>query len=141
MESPDSPIPPDDKPARDSAGRLLPGGTANPSGANGLEGKARYEIRAQKLMENLTVGELQKIVTDPNKMRDYTVADGVILIHLARMLTGKEVGKERERLLDRLQGKPVQTIVTTERKSFTEEEYASMTPEQAQAAYEQSLKS
>lgn len=129
---------------RDKDGRWKPGTPPpNPTGENGLTGKARHDIRVEHFRSTMTVDDLQRIVTDPKQRRNYTIADWQILMQLKNSMTGKpsDMLRSFEAMNNRAWGKPVQTIVVNEQKRITQAEIDAMTDEQAQAAYDESLRS
>jgi|SRR5579872_1770038 len=102
----------DGTPQRDEKGRLLPGAAPiNPEGKNGhMEGYQRYGDRAAALLAKYTVKQIREMVTDQDAMDALPFYDGIIIKHLARTMNGDEIGQERERLLNRMEGKPKETI-------------------------------
>ena len=131
---------PEEKPQRDKKGWFLPGNKINPTGENGLKGLARYADRVNHFLDKLNLGELQAIVSNPEKMKEYSVRDAQILIHLARTLTGKEVGRERERMLNRTEGMPIQTIITHEDNRPLPEDIDKVSAEEAKRVHDMLLK-
>jgi hypothetical protein len=108
--------------ARDESGQLLPGHTANPQGNNGhLAGWQRYGDRAQKLAEKFTTEEILEYGRDDDKRaKDLSFWDGQVVFHMARTIDkrltatdsgGDHVNKEREALIDRIEGKSAQPFV------------------------------
>jgi hypothetical protein len=96
---------------RNPDGTFKEGAKGNPEGNNGhLRGYQRYGDRAAFLLGKYTVKELLEIASDPGKLGDQPFYDGMIISHLARVLQSDEMGQERERLLNRIEGKPKQTV-------------------------------
>lgn len=101
---------PEKDPNRGEDGRFLPGNRANPTGENGLKGKARWEYLVEWYRENWTVDEIRLVATDMDRLGKMTVEHAQVITHLAATIAGgKERGKERERLYDRIFGRPKQT--------------------------------
>lgn len=97
-------------PERNEKGQLLPGNTANPNGNNGhLEGWQRYGTRLQKYLD-MPSDELDAIVTGP-EFKKYSNIDKAAILQAQRIgdATHAEHIPERERGLDRVEGKARQT--------------------------------
>ena len=128
------------KPERDEKGRLLPGNTANPTGENGLKGRARWEKIVDYYRTNCTVEELRALATDTDKLGKMPIEYAQVILHLAGTLAGKDKRGERESLYDRLWGYPTQHIAEAPQDRPTQEQEDKMTPEEAQARYERLTK-
>ena len=59
----------------------------------------------------MPIEDLRRIANSPEEIKKLSVIDGVCVRHAANMLKGAETRKEREALLDRMEGKPTQTTV------------------------------
>ena len=103
---------------RDENGRLLPGAVINPEGNNGHNvGWQRYGLRVQKWLE-LPSAEIAKYAdpaTGEAEISKLSVIDAICVRHVLNTLAGKNVLKERHELLNRIEGKPKQTIDLTSR--------------------------
>ena len=84
----------------------------NPEGKNQYtaSGYQPYAVRARYLSNKYTIKEIKAIVTDPDKFGDLPHQDGMIMRHLANTVVGEEIGIERERLVDRIDGKATQPL-------------------------------
>lgn len=101
--------PVDNKPQRDERGRLLPGNTANPEGANGqLKGWQPYRERLKRFME-MNFEDLVVLLKDKNRMRKMSNVDLVAAKQAMNMLRGRNQITERESGLDRIEGKAINT--------------------------------
>lgn len=128
-------------PTRDAAGQFVTGtAPPNPTGANGLKGYARVEARIDHFLDQYTFKQIKDMVSKDSGLDNFTGRDAQILIHIARTLTGKEVGKERERMYDRQYGKAIQTIKLSDDRPPTPSDIAAISDEEAARLYEQSLK-
>ena len=84
---------------------------ANPTGKNGIrKGYVLYGRRAQMLLDKYSVGEIIDIVSDPIKFKALPGQDGIIMAHLANTYGSKDMGEERERLLNRIEGQAKATV-------------------------------
>ena len=100
------------KPQRDENGQLLPGNTANPNGLNGhTVGYQRYGVRCRHFLEKYTIEELHELATNRESFNKLSTRDGIIVRHIVNTLAGTDMGPERDRLLNRIEGKPQETIV------------------------------
>ncbi|MDD3183529.1 MAG: hypothetical protein PHD48_12115 [Alphaproteobacteria bacterium] len=90
---------------RNEKGQLLPGQTANPSGVNGhAKGWMKYGDRLQGWLQK-PAGEVLALIDDQSRLNELSSIDAVCAQHVANMLRGKETGKQREKALDRIEGK------------------------------------
>lgn len=91
---------------RDERGRLLAGSNCNPEGRNGhRKGWQPYSIRAQYWLDRLSAEELRQLANDKKAFGNLSSYDAIIVRHLVGCIAGKDVGFERDRLLDRIEGK------------------------------------
>ena len=103
---------PPEAPSRDAFGRLLPGtAPLNPTGENGLKGRARWEKIVDYYRTNCTVEELRALATDTDKLGKMPIEYAQVILHLAGTLAGKDKRGERESLYDRLWGYPTQHVM------------------------------
>lgn len=85
------------------------GKSGNPSGRkNHPTGYQYYADRAKYLQDQYTVGGIKKLVANEKEFDKLPIRDGQILLQLAETITGEEKRLEREALLDRIEGKPIQ---------------------------------
>lgn len=87
------------------------GVSANPGGRPaGMITWQQYAARASGLLEDYSTVELIELGSKASRGEEVNLCgrDGLIVVNIASAL--KSDGKERERLLDRLLGKPVQRI-------------------------------
>ena len=93
---------------RDEAGRFLPGKSGNP------EGTARpwqpFGVRCQHWLSKMTRKELRELATNEEEMDKLSSYDSMVITALVAAQTGKEKGRERERVLNRIEGPPAQII-------------------------------
>ena len=97
------------------------GGNPNPTGANGMKGFARYEIRVeqlnakyptcQDLMQFFILGETGQLLPSA-KLLEMNAIDAGIIRQLIGQVVGGQTLKERESMWNRMQGKPVETVLT-----------------------------
>lgn len=106
---------------RNEHGHFLPGNTANPNGINGhSKGWTPYELRVRTLAEKYSTEQILAYARDDElRAKDLSYWDGLCIVHMARAqfrgLTvtdsgADHVNKERECLLDRLEGKAKETL-------------------------------
>lgn len=92
-------------------GTFKEGNKANPEGKNGhREGWQPYGIRSAYLLNKFTPDEIKDILTDPDKRKDVSTYDFIILTHIFGTYAGEDRRKEREQLIDRIEGKASQPI-------------------------------
>ena len=121
---------------RDATGRWLPGFSPNPSGENGLRGRARWEKIVEYYRANCTVEELRKMATDMTLLGKMKIEYAEVIVHLASTISGKDRRGEREALYDRLWGCPTQVVQELPSDRPTQKAIDEMTPEEAQREYE-----
>ncbi len=91
---------------RNEKGQLLPGQTANPSGVNGhAKGWMKYGDRLQGWLQK-PVSEVLGLLNDAERYERLSSIDAVCVQHVANMLQGKDTVAQREKGLDRIEGKP-----------------------------------
>jgi len=123
-------------PNRGKGGLFLPNNTMNISGENGLKGLPSYIKTCQFFLDNYSQEELESLVKDKERMGKMSVFHAQIITHLVASLVN---GKERERMYDRMWGKPVQTIVLPERKKPLPDDVNNITDDEAESVHEQLL--
>lgn len=90
----------------DDKGRFLPGNLANPEGKNGhMRGFQPYGIRAAYWLGKLSAEGLRELANDKKAFGNLSSYDAIIVRHLVGCIAGKDIGFERDRLLDRIEGK------------------------------------
>lgn len=137
-------LPPEKPAQRDDKGRWQAGcDSPNPTGENGLKGKARWDARVQHYQDRLTPAELQRILMSKQSREDYTLYDWEILMSLKNTITGKsqDMTKAQKEMRDRLFGRAVQTVVMQEGRRITQEEIDKMTDDEALATFNESIRS
>lgn len=93
---------------RNEKGQLLPGQTANPSGVNGhAKGWMKYGDRLQGWLQK-PVSEVLGLLNDAERFERLSSIDAICVQHVANMLQGKETITQREKGLDRIEGKAMQ---------------------------------
>ena len=107
---------------RNSDGTWQPGQSGNPSGASkrALTWQ-RYSDRAQELAERFTTEQIREYgLDDEKRAKDLSFWDGQVIYHMARTIDRRltitdsgadHVNKEREALIDRIEGKAAQPYV------------------------------
>lgn len=115
-EIPEQPkLPASEDPNRKANGTFAAGNKANPEGINqNPEGLARYGVRAGILMEQLGSEEIARLAKPRHKkelLRRFTPWDVGIIYHIANgHLNAKAHYKERDALVDRIEGKAKQSV-------------------------------
>lgn len=94
---------------RGSDGKLKPGSVLNPHGQNGNTGLQPYGRRSAFLLEKYTASQIKAIAADEKLHDSVSMYDLVIIKHLARTIGEEEPRLEREALLDRMEGKALET--------------------------------
>lgn len=98
-----------DTAVRNPNGTFAAGGVGNPSGYNGREaGWQPYGIRIQKWLA-MPAEEVHRIMNSPQSIKKLSTIDVICLRHVANMIKGNDIHREREAMLDRVQGKVKQT--------------------------------
>ena len=92
-------------------GRFIAGNNANPSGSNGDRHKGFKPYKA-RLMDwaIMPLGELKALMADKREMDKMSVIDAACVRQLAGACVGDETIKQRETMLDRIEGKPTATL-------------------------------
>lgn len=100
-----------DDPNRDAKGKFVPGNNANPNGEHGhMKGYQPYGKRAQFWLDQLSAEGLLTLYKDKKEFGKLSVYDGMIITHLVDTYFAKDRGSERERLIDRMEGKSKSTV-------------------------------
>ena len=78
----------------------------------------------------------------PNpKLQELSSYDAMIIVHLAGTFSGKERGRERDRLLNRIEGTPIQTInLNNKDNKPTEADINKISDAEAVRLYEESIR-
>lgn len=109
---------------RNPDGTWQPGQSGNPSGASkrALTWQ-RYSDRAQELAEKFTTEQILEYGRDDDRRaKDLSFWDGQVIYHMARTIDRKltvtdsgadHVNKEREALIDRIEGKSAQPFIAS----------------------------
>lgn len=94
---------------RDENGRLKLGcASINPEGKNGhRKGWTPYGIRSVYLLGKYSPDEIKAILSEPERRKDVSTYDFIILTHIIGSFAGDDRRLEREQLIDRIEGKSV----------------------------------
>jgi len=95
---------------RNEKGHFLKGFVANPNGEGGRKANCwvPYGLRAKHWLNKLTRAELEELARDKQRLGKLSSWDAMIITNIVGTMSGNDKGRERERLLDRIEGKPVQ---------------------------------
>jgi hypothetical protein len=98
---------------RDAGGRFLPGKSGNPCGT--ARTWQPFGVRCQHWLDKMTRAELRALAKNESEMDKLSSYDSMVITALVGAQTGSTAdrGKERERVLDRIEGKPKQSTELT----------------------------
>lgn len=121
-------------------GQIAPGHITNPEGKNQYSGPYQpYGLRVRKWID-MPRDDLVELANDKRAMGKLSVIDSICVRQLVASLAGKDAHKERESLLDRIEGKPKGTLeLIGDKNAPLEVHTSSPTLEAATAAYLKAL--
>ena len=129
---------------RDDKGRWPPGISGNITGGKQRTGWQPIGKRYMVLGEKYTSEEIVNLAADPERCRIMlSYWDCVCIVQMARAIErnmtitdsgSDQMNKERNSMLDRIEGTPVQTIINTTADPIAPEEMAAVSPEEAASA-------
>lgn len=96
---------------RNPDGTFKAGCVANPEGRGAKDNPWQpFGVRSRYWLSRLTRRELRELAQNEEEMDKLSSYDSMVITALVGAQTGKDKGRERERVLNRIEGPPAQTI-------------------------------